>query len=96
MGFLNTPPEGGWSRTARELLVSGLCGGRGLEVCCGRITVGVSNQTGLGEAVIRTAQAVLQIAEVTRVTATGHGFKDPDGHGSGHAGDWICHFTAGP
>ena len=65
-------------------------------MCCGRITVGVSNQTGLGEAALRTVQAVLQVAEVTRVTATGHGLTAPHGHGSGHAGDGICHLTAGP
>ena len=66
---LETPegrPTGGWSRGACEMLVDGVCRSLGVEIRCGRVTAMAGNRTGLGEAVMRTAQAILRIAAATQ------------------------------
>ena len=37
-----------------------------MEIRCGRVTAMAGNRTGLGEAVMRTAQAILRIAAASR------------------------------
>ena len=66
---LETPegrPTGGWSRGACEMLVDGVCRSLGVEIRCGRVTAMAGNRTGLGEAVMRTAQAILRIAAASQ------------------------------